>query len=513
MKINLEHFTEWKPNDRYWTFCVGSGHAALALRSDYQQLLKKACHELGFQRVRFHGILSDDMQVVTTFHDLLKVPGSKKVRTVSFYQIGVVFDALLEMGIRPFVEIGFMPQALAKKKKTVFYYRSNVSKPKYMEEWRTLIKQFAKFLKDRYGEDEVSRWYFEVWNEPDLRGFFWNGSKQDYFDLYEVTACAVKEVLPNAMVGGPATSQNRWVREFREYCEDKQIPLSFLSTHHYPGDDIGLPIFTLENLKRLLFTAKNNKGASVHDTFHKMMVREQILPLIRKSSMLEQIEKAKEEAGNVPLYYTEWNVNPTCTNELHDRCASAAFIVKHVLDAQYKLAGCAFFTFSDIFEENTFFSEPFSGSFGLMNIYGIPKPSYWAFYLLNMLGEERLELPVTHEDVEYAVFKKGNVLQFILYAQSYVQDDRRREVRIDLPCDIRIRKAQMYSVNETDTNPRGLWEKMGCPKYLSKEEVTYLCEQTKPQKKEVPVLQKQHAAVSLSMQTNEVVLLEMTMED
>lgn len=99
--FTLNERADTRPNDRYWQFCVGSCHAALALRADYQRQLKRAHDELGFQRVRFHGIFDDDMQVVTSFHDYLPLPGSKKVKTRSFYQVAVVYDALLEIGIKP----------------------------------------------------------------------------------------------------------------------------------------------------------------------------------------------------------------------------------------------------------------------------------------------------------------------------------------------------------------------------------------------------------------------------
>lgn len=514
MKIELNQMNDWLVNDRYWTFCIGSGHAALALRNDYQQLLKQVCYELGFQRVRFHGLFNDDMQVVTTFHDLLKVPKSKQVKTTSFYQIKVVFDALLEMGVKPFVEIGFMPKALASKNKHVFYYKGNVSKPKKEEEWISLIKEFAQFLVAQYGMKEVETWYFEIWNEPDLKGFFFHGSKEDYFRLYKISAEAIKEIIPNASVGGPATSQNRWIQEFKEHCLKNKIPLDFLSTHHYPGDDIGLPIFTIENLKRLLFSANNNQGKSIHEVFNKMMVRSNILSLIKKDSMYEQCKKANEEAKEIPLYYTEWNVNPTCTNEIHDSCASASYIIKHVLDCQYLMKGCSFYTFSDIFEENTFFSEVFSGSFGLVNIYGIYKPSYWAFYFLNLLGPHRLRLPITHEKVEYGVFKSENQLQILVYSQEYVQKETIEELSIAIPKTFALDHIDMMSINEIDTNPKQCWIDMGRPRYLSKEQVEKIKNDSKPKCVDLAFTEKENDyEMNVSLRVNEVLFIRLYLKE
>lgn len=344
--FTLNERADTRPNDRYWQFCVGSCHAALALRADYQRQLKRAHDELGFQRVRFHGIFDDDMQVVTSFHDYLPLPGSKKVKTRSFYQVAVVYDALLEIGIKPFVELGFMPSVMGRGKRTVFHYKGNVTPPKEYEAWRRLIQDFIRFLIGRYGKSEIESWFFEVWNEPDLRGFFWTGSQAEYFLLYKTTVNAIKDIDPNIRVGGPATSQNRWLPEMRAYCEKERLPLDFLSTHHYPGDDIGLPILTSENISRMLFAAKRNPGDNISQVIRKMMYRPQLLPLIQKDSMLRQAQQARQEAGDIPLLYTEWNVNPTCTAPLHDTTQSSSYIVKHVMDCQYLMEGCSFWCFS-----------------------------------------------------------------------------------------------------------------------------------------------------------------------
>ena len=418
------------------------------------------------------------------------------------------------MGMKPFIEIGFMPSALAKKKKKVFYYKASVSTPKVNQEWIDLIESFIYFLIERYGKEEVESWFFEVWNEPDLRGFFFTGTRKEYFHLYQITAKTIKAILPNVQIGGPATSQNRWLKEFQEFCIQTQTPLDYLSTHHYPGDDIGLPIFTIENLKRLLFTAKNNQDKSVHDVFHKMMYSPKKLPLIQKDSMYKQVLQARQESGNLPLYYTEWNVNPTSTALSHDDCSSAAFIIKHVLDNQYLMEGCSFWTFSDIFEENTFFPEPFSGSYGLMNIYGIPKPSYWAFYILNQLGKERLILPITHDKVEIAGFKDQHKLQLLIYRQDYVFDEIIENIHVDIPTQNHLKQSSITRINEDCVNPKQYWKDIGSPNYLSTQEVNKICEETKPQTIDICFnYEDGHYYQDLNIQSNEIILIEMIFEE
>lgn len=511
-RFELNDRGKTKPNDRYWQMSIGSGHAALALRADYQQQLRRVKDELGFQSVRFHGIFNDDMVVIKTFRDFMRLPGGKKVKTQSFYHIALVYDALLEMGINPFVELGFMPGALASGKRTVFHYKGNVTPPKEYREWENLIQDFIRFLIDRYGREMVESWYFEVWNEPDLRGFFWTGSKEDYFLLYKTTVNAIKRIDPNIRVGGPATSQNRWLTDLKEYCAKEGLPLDFLSTHHYPGDDVGLPILSAKNIKRMFFAAKRNPGREVTEVIRKMMYREEILPLIKKDSMVKQAQYAKKEAGHTPLFYTEWNVNPTCTAPSHDTTQSSAYIVKHVMDCQYIMDGCSFWCFSDIFEENTFLTEPFSGSFGLMNIYGIPKPSYWAFYLMNKLGEERFDLPATHADIEMAAFRSEQQLQVLLYRQAYVMGDGSQEkVALHIQTQRRVTKVTRWRIDRTSGNPRQAWKNMGSPGLLSRQQAADIMEHSRIQEEAVPFqMDETGIVIETALADNDVQLLLIT---
>ncbi|MDR2201296.1 MAG: beta-xylosidase [Clostridiales bacterium] len=452
-------------NDRYWTFCVGSCHAALALRADYQAQLKKTREELGFERVRFHGLFNDDMKVITRLSDYIPLmPGAKKVKTQSFYHIALVFDFLLSIGMRPFVELGFMPTALASGKRTAFYYKGNITRPKNMGDWEQFVKDFLTFCFERYGREEVRKWYFEVWNEPNLP-FFFKGSQRDYFRFYAATARAVKSADEGLRVGGPATSENAWLSETRSFCEKNNVPLDFLSTHHYPGDDVGLPMFTLRNMLRMGLTALRNPGDSVDRVIRKMLNRPELLPLVKRDSMRKQLEAARVKAGPLPLLYTEWSDNPVCTAPSHDTAGAAAFIVKHAMDGQGLIDGCSFWTFSDIYEELTFFARPFSGTFGLQTVHGIPKPAYHAFALLGRLGDERFALPVTHEPIEMAAFKKGGTLQFLLYRQNYCEGtaaEEEVELRVDMP----LKNAVCRRIDRNNGNPLAYWRAMGAPETL-----------------------------------------------
>ena len=113
--------------DHYWEKCVGACHAYTALREDYRMMLRKAKKDLGFQYVRFHGLFNDQMSVVREVE-----PGKYEY---NFVNIANIFDFLLSIDMKPFVELSFMPTPFASGDQTCFYYKGNVTMPKSFELW------------------------------------------------------------------------------------------------------------------------------------------------------------------------------------------------------------------------------------------------------------------------------------------------------------------------------------------------------------------------------------------
>ena len=210
---------------------MGSGHAPLALRADWQAQMLRAHQELGFRHVRFHALLSDEMGTLLCEENQL---------LYLFFNADQIVDFLLSIGMKPFVELSFMPETLASVPTTVFSYRANVTPPKDYAQWATLIQKLVTHWVSRYGAAEVRTWFFEVWNEPNLAAF-WTGGQDGYFQLYRCTAAAIKGVDASIKVGGPATADNKWISEFLAFCRTNSVPVDFVSTHHYPTDAFGTP--------------------------------------------------------------------------------------------------------------------------------------------------------------------------------------------------------------------------------------------------------------------------------
>ncbi|MGH9617938.1 MAG: GH39 family glycosyl hydrolase, partial [Acidobacteriaceae bacterium] len=421
----------------FWEHTVGSGHATLALRADWQAQLKRAQRDCGFQHVRFHGILSDDMGTLVGEGDKL---------FYSFFNTDQIFDFLLSIGMKPFVELSFMPSILASSDQRQFHYGANVSPPRDPAQWAVLIRKIVTHWVERYGLAEVRQWFFEVWNEPNLTAFG-TGKQDDYFTLYRYTVEAIKGVDRMLKVGGPATADNAWVEDFLTFCRANILPADFVSTHHYPTDDFGKP---------------------GDDT-------EAQLAASKRSALRGEAQKVRKQAADLPLYYTEWCTSSNPRDALHDDPYAAAFIVKTILEANGLVQGYSYWTFSDIFEENYFPSVPFQGGFGLMNIHGIAKPAYRAFQLLHQLGTEMFPVDGNHATVD-AWFVRGDRFSTVTLTNFALPRHpiQTEQVSFSIKSAKQIDKTTVQRIDLEHANAKRRWQQLGEPEYLTAEAVEEL---------------------------------------
>lgn len=507
--FTVDYNGETRQVNKHWQFCIGSGHAALAHRCDYMEQLKLCRDELGVERVRFHGIFDDDMHVCEKLSNHIPAVSRNKTKLYNFHQVASIYDRLLEIGIKPFVELGFMPSALASGRKTVFYYKGNVTLPKRMDEWQDFIRAFARFLIARYGKDEVRSWYFEVWNEPNLACFF-KGDMQDYYRLYAATASALKEVDPNLTVGGPATTCSRHLPEFLDYCQRQNAPVDFVSTHQYPTDALGHTL-NRERLKAMQKLKTQPTDASMRALLQPIFDNVNDFTPDLKGYMTREAKRARSEVGDLPLFYTEWSISSNCTAAIHDTTRAASFLVKTVLDNQGVIDGSSYWTFSDIFEELFFFPDPFCGGFGLLTVDGIKKPAFWAMKLLAQLPDTRYCLPVTDDNVEIAAFHGDNgELYLILYAQSFDNTEHKFPVTVTVENAPPFSTATVQRVNRESGNPIRLWEEMGKPSVLTPAELETIKESGEMRSEAItPSYENGTCTFNLIIEDNEVAFVKL----
>jgi xylan 1,4-beta-xylosidase len=473
--ISIQTHAVKGPLPHVWEECVGSDRAAVALREQWLTDLELVKKTTGIKSVRFHGLFDDEMGVW---------PGGK---SPNFLYVDMVFDAMLGRGVKPFVELSFMPGALASGKKTAFFYHGNITPPDPMARWGELISAFVSHCVERYGIEEVSTWNFEVWNEPNLT-FFWAGTKAEYFELYRLAATALKSVDKRLRVGGPATAQAGWVGDLLEFCSSQNVPIDFATSHVYPDDP-----------QKAVF------GEDPHYSF------EEVIP--RALAMLKQQIKSSK-FPDLPLFLTEWSSqNP----------AFIAHTIKSCVGLSEMLS---YWTFDNVFEElgipRTFLNK----NFGLIGMRGVPRPSFNTFALLHRLGDAHL----TSDDGPVLATLRSDGSLAVLVWNLVPQDPKQRTSMGDPLAQTggtfaTLGESKEFTLQLRDGHKRGrvsitrvdrdhgdfgqAYQKMGSPQYPTMQQIAELKRASDLTEPEITHLDG-NCQISISIPPNGVALLELS---
>jgi xylan 1,4-beta-xylosidase len=428
------------PFPHFWDQMFGSGRAILSLRDSYRRDLRKVkSATTDFKYVRFHAILNDEVGVYD------EDSGGNPIYNFSY--VDQIYDGLLENGVRPFVELSFMPGKLAASQiLQPFWYKPIVAPPKSWDKWDQLMSHFAQHLVSRYGIDEVSQWYFEVWNEPNLD--FWAGDpkEQTYFQLYDNTVRALKSVSPRIRVGGPATAQAAWVDQFIRHVSENHVPADFVSTHVY-GNDSSIDVFgTKEAISRNEMVCR--AARKVHD----------------------QVKSSAEP--DLPIIFSEYNASYKTEPEITDSVFMGPWLADTIRQCDGLVDILSYWTFSDVFEEQGVVKQPFYGGYGLIAEGGIPKPSFNAFKLLHKLGEQRIA-----NDSESALITRrtdGTIVVAVWNLCSPEEVGKSKQVTIRLSGQGQNLRAQIYRLDSEHGSALGRYAEMGRPVYPTSKELDEL---------------------------------------
>ncbi len=457
------------PTNRMAEFCVGAGRANEGLRADWQRQLRRVHEECGFRYIRFHGLFCDDMGVYQE---------DRQGRPIYNWQyVDELFDFLEAIGMKPFVELGFMPSALASGSHTIFWWRGNVTPPKDYAKWQALVVAFVRHYTERYGSDEVRQWYFEVWNEPNLDGFWmgnpdhksyeeWSvGARAEYLKLYETTARAVKSVDLAYRVGGPATAGEGWIRETLAFCSEHGVPIDFVSTHSY-GTMSG-------------YLDENGSAGTV------------ISP--DRNAITAGVKRVRDIIDHspfpkLPLHYTEWSSSYTPADPIHDNYVSAAYILDKIRHIGRAADSMSYWTFTDIFEEAGPRMTPFHGGFGLLNYQDLPKSAFFAYEFLNRLGA--MELACADPDAFVCRGNAGAVQALFwdftithpgpsVINQEFYQRDQPARTKGTAELNLRGLATGSYRLSATKVGYRSndvqsAWRDLGSPSQLTRAQVASL---------------------------------------
>lgn len=463
LQILLQPGMPSKQYHKHWNVTTAAGRAVEGLRDDWRRQLTELKGRIPFENIRFHGIFNDEMMVYNEEEDGTPV--------YNWAYVDKLYDFLMEIGIRPFVELGFMPTLLSRSNDTVFWWKGNISPPADQTKWEALVREFVRHCLNRYGVEEVKQWYFEVWNEPDLSGVCWAGSKEEYFSFYESTVRVIKSVLPELKTGGPALGygslwNDSWAEEFMAYCQKHQVPLDFFSFHIYSE---------YPQLK-----AEQN------------MLTKMMPPTFYKES-IQRLQQKMELAsfGTTELHITEWNFSLYDRHLLHDTMFMAPFVIHQALSTVGDVKALTFWCFTDVFEESVVPPSPFYGGFGMMNRDGLKKPSYYAFELLQKLGEEiiiqgdgyvgtqnkdgNIQLLLYHYVHLDHMFSSGDWSEMSNHNRYGVFEEKGSKVfYVSIPRLSGAYKCTTYQMDRDHGSVFDEWVRLGAPENLTEEELEYL---------------------------------------
>ncbi len=437
IQVNLQAPSH--PFPHFWEQMFGSGRAVLSLRDSYRRDLREVEEATGFRYMRFHAIFDRDVGLYDE--------DSEGKPVYNFSYVDQIYDGLLENHVRPFVELSFMPPKLAAEPIfQSFWYTPNVSPPKDWGKWDDLISQFARHLIDRYGIDEVSQWYFEVWNEPNLDFWAGNPKEQTYFQLYDSTAKTLKQVDARLRVGGPATAQAAWVDRFLRHAVEDNVPVDFVSTHVYGNDSSENVFGTNEKIPRTQFVCR--AARKVHD----------------------QVEASSRP--ELPIIWSEYNASYKNEPDVTDAVFMGPWLADTIRQCDGLTAMMSYWTFSDVFEEQGVVKQPFYGGYGLIAEDDLPKPSFNAFKLLHRLGNTRIAVDSPSALVTRR--EDGTIVMAIWNLFEPEESGEDKHVTIKISGANKVHRATIYRVDSRHGSLLGAYEAMGKPLYPTQAQIQAL---------------------------------------
>jgi xylan 1,4-beta-xylosidase len=391
-----------------------------------------------------------------------------------------IFDTFHQAGVKPLVEIGFMPEALSSHPQP---YRHNFPNgsiytgwaypPKDYRKWAELVFQLTKHLRERYGDAEVKTWLWEVWNEPDID--YWQGTPEEYFKLYDYSSGAVRSALPNAKIGGPDTTgparpkAAEFLKRFLQHCDSGRnyatgetgAPLDFISFHPK-----GSPTWETDHVQMGIAAQLNaiDQGFKIVSSFPKW----RDTPVILGESDPEGCAACSAEKNpqngyrNGPLY-------ASYTAEAVDRTLELA-AREHV-----KLAGIVTWAFE--FED-----QPYFAGFRELASNGLDKPVLNAFRMFGLMAGDRVEATSSaaleadqvlregvrrEPDVNVIATRSENAMEVLLW--NYHDDDLSATpalVNIQIsgfPEEVEHGMLEQFRIDSAHSNAFTAWKQMGSP--------------------------------------------------
>ncbi len=438
-----------------WESVVNVDQFRWMVRRDMQEQLELAHRELGARHVRAVGMFDDEMRVFCPSPASFMGYEPKEPRT-NWQVVDYVIDSLLDRGLNPMFTTSFVPKAMASGSTTIFSTNASTTPPRDWRQWENLVRDAVQHAVERYSLQVVRQWYFEVWNEPNLKGWFWDGSHADFHRLWQTTHRAIKSVDASLRVGGPSTAHAAWIEDLLEFGEKNDCRPDYLITHIYNNDSpTGQALAPFDGAQ----IEKNSKSPD------------------SATEVMRQLRQRIDRTGfKGELHWNEWGRSFHAVDHRREHPSEAAFIARLLADVSQEADTFAYWCLSDIYDQVGYGREAFFGGYGLLNLNGLRKPAYHAFQLLSLLDHERVAVAGDGLDsfCNTIVTASARTAHVLVYAYDHTDEPARSSLNVTVDLPAGAKAGKLYRIDSIENNVIARWQDMGAPAYLSREQTTEL---------------------------------------
>ncbi len=481
MNLQPDWLAPTTPLRHTWQGLVNIDQFRWMVRRDTQDQLRLAHDELGARHVRAVGMFDDEMRVLGADPQSFNDP-ARRGKRLNWQVVDYVIESLLDMGINPMFTTTFVPSEMASGPATCFSTRSHVSPPKDYQQWAHLVSQSVKHAIERFGRQTVRQWYFEVWNEPNLRGF-WDGDQADFHQLWQTTRRAIKQVDGELRVGGPSTARAEWIGDFLEFGRKHDCMPDYIIAHVYNNDSASNPLSPFEGPQA------DKENQSPHFA----------------AGVVRGVRSLADSMGfKGEIHWNEWGKSWWPCFAARESEAEAAWVVKSMCEVSQLGDYFAYWCLSDIYDQVGYGAQTFHGNYGMMNLQGLRKPAWFAHQLLGMLGGQRIAAPTADDGLSGALLTRdGQKWAALLW--NIAESGQDQTVRLRLPDGAGA--AKLYRIGPKENNILHAWRQMGSPDYLLREQKQSLREQNLLTPAPAEALRQEGDQVEFSLSSPGVALL------
>jgi len=411
-------------------------------RADVLAQLRQAKAELGCQHVRAVAMYSPEMRVWGYDLTEWRLPADQKSPVANWQMVDLTLEALLEIGLKPIYTTCFVPEGMSEDPTRCWPDRNPTGMPRSLDQWSEFVADGLRHHIERFGRDEVRSWYFECWNEPNLRGCFFGGSRDEFFRLWSATWRAIKSVDPELRFGGPSTARGEWMPEFLDFTAHDGTPPDYLVTHVYNNDSETNPVSPFDG------PASHHVKDSPH--FATGIIR----------GLRQELDRRGWQGE---VHWNEWGRSWFPVDSNRESPLEAAFIVKTMTEASQAADAFAFWCLSDIYDQMGFQRSEFAGHYGMLSLHGLRKPAWFAHELLNRMGDRAV--PVTGGDdlTTCLATRSEDAAKLLISAYPAAIGDSPVPVEVKVEIPPETKSVRLFRIGIAENNILNTWHRMGSP--------------------------------------------------